>query len=249
MDCCPANKKEVFYLKFLRKLQCIAAAIMISVSSMAFPLTVRAEVSSEDLVVVAQIEAEMEAQAKQAQLSQLQASVEPVAAKAEEAVQNTAAAVVEAAQPVQEAVQAPQTDLLTLVGSAATDSGWLTAETYGTRPQSRDALNAQTRSTIWAGSVLSKLKGTNYGPSGKESWYNMNMSSVVANMNRLGYGGEYWVRADGVKMLGDYIIAAANYSVHPRGSLVESSLGTCIVCDTGGFASRDTTMLDIATAW
>ena len=80
-------------------------------------------------------------------------------------------------------------------------------------------------------------------------WYNMNMSSVVANMNRLGYGGEYWVRADGVKMLGDYIIAAANYSVHPRGSLVESSLGTCIVCDTGGFASRDTTMLDIATAW
>ena len=57
--------KEVFYLKFLRKLQCITAAIMISVSSMAFPLTVRADVSNEDMLVVAQIEAEMEAQAKQ----------------------------------------------------------------------------------------------------------------------------------------------------------------------------------------
>ena len=243
--------KEVFYLKFLRKLQCITAAIMISVSSMAFPLTVRADVSNEDMLVVAQIEAEMEAQAKQAQASQLQAAVEPVAAKAEEAVQSVGAVVQEAAvavaEPVQEAVQAPE--LLSLVGSAATDAGWLTAESYGTRPESRDALNAQTRSAIWTGSVLSKLKGTNYGPSGKESWYNMNMSSVVANMSRLGYGGEYWVRADGVKMLGNYIIAAANFSVHPRGSLVECSLGTCIVCDTGGFASRDATMLDIATAW
>ena len=167
--------KEVFYLKFLRKLQCITAAIMISVSSMAFPLTVRADVSNEDMLVVAQIEAEMEAQAKQAQASQLQAAVEPVAAKAEEAVQSVGAVVQEAAvavaEPVQEAVQAPE--LLSLVGSAATDAGWLTAESYGTRPESRDALNAQTRSAIWAGSVLSKLKGTNYGPSGKESWYNM----------------------------------------------------------------------------
>ncbi|MBO5502852.1 MAG: hypothetical protein J5969_00045, partial [Lachnospiraceae bacterium] len=138
-------------MKFLRKLQCITAAIMISVSSMAFPLTVRADVSNEDMLVVAQIEAEMEAQAKQAQASQLQAAVEPVAAKAEEAVQSVGAVVQEeavaVAEPVQEAVQAPE--LLSLVGSAATDAGWLTAESYGTRPESRDALNAQTRSAIW----------------------------------------------------------------------------------------------------
>ena len=50
-------------------------------------------------------------------------------------------------------------------------------------------------------------------------------------------------------MLGDYIMCAANLRVHPRGSLVESSLGTCIVCDTGGFASRNSNQLDIAVTW
>ena len=32
-------------------------------------------------------------------------------------------------------------------------------------------------------------------------------------------------------------------------SLVESSLGTCIVCDTGGFASGNSQQLDIAVTW
>ena len=51
----------------------------------------------------------------------------------------------------------------------------------------------------------------------------------------------YWVREDGVKMLGNYVMVAAAYSIRPRGTIVESSLGPAIVCDT--------TQLDIAVTW
>ncbi len=107
----------------------------------------------------------------------------------------------------------------------------------------------QTRNPNWSGAVLSKSKGSVYGPSGKETYYNLNMSGCVANMNRRGYYAEVWVRNDGCKMFGDYIMCAANLSVHPYGSLVESSLGTCIVVDTGGFASSNPNQLDIAVTW
>ena len=65
----------------------------------------------------------------------------------------------------------------------------------------------------------------------------------------MGYDYEYWVRDDGVKMLGDYVMVAANLNLRPRGSLVETSLGTGIVCDTGGFAKKNPTQLDIAVTW
>ena len=99
------------------------------------------------------------------------------------------------------------------------------------------------------GSVLTKSGGVNQGPSGKETYYNLDMSGVIRIMQNQGYDYEYWVREDGVKMYGDYIMCAANLNVHPRGSLVESSLGTCIVCDTGGFASGNPNQLDIAVTW
>ena len=57
------------------------------------------------------------------------------------------------------------------------------------------------------------------------------MSGVVNIMRNMGIVEKYWVREDGCKMYGDYIMCAADLSIHPRGSLVESSLGTCIVCD------------------
>lgn len=101
----------------------------------------------------------------------------------------------------------------------------------------------------WKGPVLSKSRGVNYGPSGKETYYNLNMNIIVRNMNRLGYDYEYWVREDGVKMLGDYVMIAANLDLRPRGSLVETSLGTGIVCDTGGFAKKNPSQIDIATTW
>ena len=102
----------------------------------------------------------------------------------------------------------------------------------------------------YTGSILTKSKGTNNGPSGKETYYNLNMSRVVAAMSRYGYSSsDYWVRADGVKMLGNYVMVAASYTKHPKGSLVSTSLGTGIVCDTGGFAASNPTQIDIATNW
>ena len=101
----------------------------------------------------------------------------------------------------------------------------------------------------WKGPVLSKGRGVNYGPSGKETYYNLNMSTVVSIMRSMGYTGEYWVRDDGCKMLGEYIMVAANLNLRPRGSIVETSLGDAIVCDTGGFAKRNPTQIDIAVTW
>lgn len=101
----------------------------------------------------------------------------------------------------------------------------------------------------WDGPVLTAFAGTVTGPSGKETYYNLNMSGVVSIMRSLGNTDEYWVRDDGVKMLGDYVMVAANLDVHPRGSLVETSLGMGIVCDTGSFASGNPNQLDIAVNW
>ena len=101
----------------------------------------------------------------------------------------------------------------------------------------------------WDGPVLTKRMGVNDGPSGKETYYNLNMSGVVSIMRDMGNTDEYWVRDDGCKMLGDYIMIAANLSIRPRGSLVPTSLGMGIVCDTGGFVYDDPTQIDIAVSW
>ena len=101
-----------------------------------------------------------------------------------------------------------------------------------------------------SGDCLTKSGGVYYGPSGKETYYNLNMNGVVSNAQNMGIEGEYWVREDGCKMYGDYVICAADLNVHPRGSLVESSLGTCIVLDTGGFTTNGSGVaLDIAVDW
>ena len=101
----------------------------------------------------------------------------------------------------------------------------------------------------WTGPKLTRSKGVNYGPNGKETYYNLNMSGVVRIMRNKGYSEAeypYWVRSDGCKMLGDYIMLAANFSHWPRGSVVECSLGWGLVCDTGYLGYNH---LDIATNW
>lgn len=115
--------------------------------------------------------------------------------------------------------------------------------------QAEQQTTQTTVNTSWNGSVLSPSAGVNYGPSGKETYYNLDMSGVVSIMRGMGNNDSYWVRGDGCKMLGNYIMVAANLGVHPRGSLVETSLGTGIVCDTGGFAAGNANQLDIATSW
>lgn len=100
---------------------------------------------------------------------------------------------------------------------------------------------------------LTKSGGVFTGPSGKETYYNLPMGKVISNMRNLGYDVEtypFYVREDGAKMLGEFVIIAADYDIRPIGTVVETSLGYGLVCDTGGFASGGvTTQLDIATDW
>lgn len=96
---------------------------------------------------------------------------------------------------------------------------------------------------------LTSRSGVNYYGDQKETYYNLNMNGVVNNAQANGISGEYWIREDGVKMYGDYVIIAANQDVYSYGSTVETSLGTGIVLDTGGFASENPTQVDIATDW
>ena len=88
-----------------------------------------------------------------------------------------------------------------------------------------------------------------YGQKHNKVYYNLDMAVIVDKMHSLGYAAEYWVRPDGVKMFGPFVMVAAGYDVHPLGSLVETSVGTAMVVDTGGFAKTDPYLIDIATVW
>lgn len=105
----------------------------------------------------------------------------------------------------------------------------------------------------WGGAVLNRSAGSVIGPSGKETYYNLDMSTVISVMRSLGFDAAdypYWIRSDGAKMLGPYIMIAADLSAHPKGTTMEISLGTGLVCDTGGFVSNGSgTKVDVATAW
>ena len=82
-----------------------------------------------------------------------------------------------------------------------------------------------------------------------ETYYNLPMDVVVRVAQERGIPGEYHVRSDGAKMIGDYIMVAACYDVHPYGSLVNTSLGMGIVVDTGAFTSWNSGNIDIAVSW
>ena len=113
------------------------------------------------------------------------------------------------------------------------------------------AVNAQPSLMQYIGSQngLTPSAGVFYGPSGKETYYNLDISGFISIMRGMGNNDEYWVRMDGAKMLGDYIMVAADLNKHPRGSIVETSLGQGIVCDTGSFTYKSDTQLDIAKNW
>lgn len=99
---------------------------------------------------------------------------------------------------------------------------------------------------------LTKRAGIFYGPSGKETYYNLPMSGVINDMRRRGYNEDeypYWVRDDGVKMFGPYIMVSADLGIRPKGTIIECSLGTAIVCDTGSVHKSNPTLLDIAVDW
>lgn len=146
------------------------------------------------------------------------------------------------AQTVSTAVSGQQSSVTQTTQQQPAQSGSSESGTGGTDQ------NANSGNT-YTGSVLTKQSGVNYGPSGKETYYNLDMSGVVSIMRSMGNTDEYWVRSDGVKMLGNYVMVAANLNKYPRGTILPCSLGMAIVCDTGGFAAHNDVQLDIATAW
>ena len=97
--------------------------------------------------------------------------------------------------------------------------------------------------------TLTASAGRVTGPTNEETYYNLPMSKVVQSMRNRGYSEEeypYWVRDDGVKMLGEYVIVAADLDLHPKGTVVETSVGQGLVCDTGEFTED---IYDVATNW
>jgi hypothetical protein len=112
--------------------------------------------------------------------------------------------------------------------------------------------NTYIYSSDWNGEKLTPSRGSITGPSGKETYYNLNMSLVVTYMRAMGFDAinyPYHVREDGVKCLGPYVMVAADLGLRPRGSYVKTSLGTGLVCDTGTFAKTNRTQIDIAVDW
>ena len=86
-----------------------------------------------------------------------------------------------------------------------------------------------------------------------ETWYYGNTGNPQKDFNyptsllkKRGIEGKIWVRNDGCIMYGDYIILATNRSAIPIGTIVETSLGKGISCDTGKLSKNQ---IDIATIW
>jgi hypothetical protein len=99
---------------------------------------------------------------------------------------------------------------------------------------------------------LDMRTGVCYGPSGKETYYNLPMGGVIKKMRAHGYTDAdypYIEREDGVKCLGSYVMVAADLNKYRRGEIIETSLGQGIVCDTGTFAETDPDQIDIAVTW
>ena len=106
--------------------------------------------------------------------------------------------------------------------------------------------------SLWTGKPLTASSGVRLGPSGKETWYNLPMDKVIKSMRNRGYTESeypYYIREDGVKTLGNYVIVAADLNEYDKGDLIETSLGTGIVCDTGDFTETSDVKIDIATNW
>lgn len=100
--------------------------------------------------------------------------------------------------------------------------------------------------TLMAVILTAKLGRITYNGH-QETFYNLPMQKVVERSDRaMGLKDMYWVRDDGCKMYGQWVIVAAHPSV-TRYSLVETSRGTGIVLDT--HTAGDVNLYDLAVAW
>ena len=95
--------------------------------------------------------------------------------------------------------------------------------------------------------ILTARLGVVHFDGHRETFYNLRMNRICSRAAENGIQGTYWERDDGAKCYGDYVIVAADWNLHPYGSIVQTSLGPGIVLDTGSFKDRST--VDIATTW
>lgn len=111
----------------------------------------------------------------------------------------------------------------------------------------RGRLKGIATQTILALTVLTAAKGVNNFMGHKETWYNLKMDRVIERSDKeIGLTGMYWIREDGVKMYGPWVICAA----HPskiRYTRIDTSLGEGIILDT--HTAKDKELIDIATDW
>ena len=81
-----------------------------------------------------------------------------------------------------------------------------------------------------------------------ETYYSLPMKRVVARADdRYQTNNVYWIRDDGCKMYGPFVIVAADFGTYPYGSIVGTSRGLGIVLDT--HTASDRGLIDIATTW
>ena len=100
-------------------------------------------------------------------------------------------------------------------------------------------------------SVLNKRMGVNYFNGQKETYYNLRMTGVIRLLDDMGIPhGEYWIRDDGAKMLGEYIMLATDTNRIPKGTIWETSLGTGMIVDhCSGSESYPGVWIDVAVNW
>ena len=152
-------------------------------------------------------------------------------------------------------LQEQYTELQTSYNSLITDYSTLEQDyqnlktSYQELQSNYDELSTSIIGCNSEGPKLNKYAGVNYYNGHKETYYNLPMGQVVANAKNYGLEGEYWIRKDGAKMFGLYVMVAADQSNYPYGSIVETSLGQGIVVDTGAFISTNAHQFDIAVNW
>ena len=101
--------------------------------------------------------------------------------------------------------------------------------------------------TILLAAVLTARAGTITYNGHKETWYNLPMDRCVKRAQNMGIPAEMWIRDDGVKMFGHWVIVAAHPS-KVRYTRVQTSLGEGIILDFHT-TYNDLELIDIATTW
>lgn len=165
--------------------------------------------------------------------------------EAEDALADAEAAHEESERAVQDVYDAmPRTESFANAEVADVEAAVLFAEIEKRKELEAEQKKAQEESPY---GYLTKERGVFIGPSGRETWYSLPMTGVIEIMRHKGYDEAhypYWVREDGVKMFGDFVMAAADTQKLPKGTIIDTSLGQSMIVDHCAAGN-----IDIAVTW